>query len=80
MITQLKYLLTKSFVRPLEENKMLALKARESQIKSLDWKVDDIGMVRQSINSMRDSRSPIFNQMVREHNQKIHDYRQGIKR
>jgi wobble nucleotide-excising tRNase len=59
---------------------MLALKAQEILTQSVDWKVDDIGMVRQSIDSMRDSRSPIFNQMVREHNQKIHDYRQGIKR
>lgn len=59
---------------------MLAVKAKENGIKSLDWKVDDIGMVRQSVESMRDNGSPIFNQMVRQHNKKIHDHRQGVKR
>lgn len=42
-----------------------------------DWKIDEIGMVRQSIQDMRDTEHPIFNQMVRQHNQKIHDFRQG---
>jgi hypothetical protein len=46
-------------------------------ITQTDWKVDEIGMVRQSIQDMRDTEHPIFNQMVRSHNQKIHDFRQG---
>ncbi|QED11649.1 hypothetical protein PP914_gp160 [Arthrobacter phage Qui] len=43
----------------------------------IEWKIDEIGMVRQSISDMRDSEHPIFNQLVRQHNQKIHDFRQG---
>lgn len=43
----------------------------------VEWKMDEIGMVRQSISDMRDNDHPVFNQLVRQHNQKIHDFRQG---
>jgi hypothetical protein len=46
-------------------------------LQAIEWKIDEIGMVRQSVSDMRDSEHPIFNQMVRQHNQKIHDFRQG---
>lgn len=49
----------------------------ETPVQDIDWKIDDIGMVRQSINDMRDKEHPIFNMMVRQHNQKIYDFRQG---